>query len=110
MPVPQVNSLETLNQQLRERCSADLAEQTRGKPAPKSDLLWEDQAAFLPLPQQLFEARRVVDRSANSHSLVWFDDNDYSEQVQNAHCKLLLVPCQWAPRTSQCGQNEMQPF
>lgn len=55
VPVPQVDSLESLNQQLIEGCQADLAERTRGKPAPKRDLLPEDQAAFLPLPRQSFE-------------------------------------------------------
>ena len=91
VPVPQVESLETLNQQLRERCLADLAEQTRGKLAPKSDLLVEDQAAFLPLPKQPFEARRVTDRTADSQSLVRFDDNDYSVPVRYAHRKLIVV-------------------
>jgi hypothetical protein len=91
VPVPQVQSLAALNQQLRERCQADLAERTRGKPAPKSELLREDQAAFLPLPKQAFEARRVTDRTADSQSLVRFDDNDYSVPVQYAHRKLLVV-------------------
>ena len=48
VPVPQVESLALLNQQLRERCQADLAERTRGKPGPKSEVLVEDQAAFRP--------------------------------------------------------------
>jgi len=91
VPVPQVDSLEALNQQLRERCLANLAERTRGKPAPKSDLLCEDQAAFLPLPKQSFEPRQVVDRRADSQSLVRFDDNEYSVPVQYAHRQLLLV-------------------
>jgi transposase len=91
VPVPQVESLVLLNQQLRERCLADLAERTRGKPAPKSELLVEDQAAFLPLPKQPFEARRVADGTANSESLVRFDTNDYSVPVQYAHRKLLVV-------------------
>ena len=91
VPVPQIDSLETLNQQLRERCLADLAERTRGKPAPKSDLLQEDQAAFLPLPKQPFEARRIVDRRADSQSLVRFDDNGYSVPVQYAHRQLIVV-------------------
>jgi len=91
VPVPQVESLAVLNQQLRERCQADLTERTRGKPAPKSDLLLEDQAAFLPLPKQPFEARRVTDRTADSQSLVRFDDNDYSVPVRYAHRKLLVV-------------------
>jgi len=41
VPVPQNASLKLLNQQLREKCLANLTEQTRGKPAPKSDLLRE---------------------------------------------------------------------
>jgi transposase len=91
VPVPQVESLALLNQQLRERCLADLAERTRGKPAPKSGLLIEDQAAFLPLPKQPFEARRVAEGTASSESLVRFDTNDYSVPVQYAHRKLLVV-------------------
>jgi transposase len=91
VPVPQVESLATLNEQLRQRCLADLAERTRGKPAPKSELLREDQAAFLPLPKQPFEARRVADRTADSQSLVRFDDNDYSVPVRYAHRKLLVI-------------------
>ncbi len=84
VPVPQVDSLESLNAQLRERCLADLTERTRGKPAPKGQLLLEDQAAFLPLPKQPFEARRIVPASADSQSLVRFDTNDYSVPVKYA--------------------------
>jgi transposase len=91
VPVPHVASLEALNEQLRERCLADLAERTRGKPAPKSDLLIEDQAVFLSLPKQPFEARYVDEGTANSESLVRFDTNDYSVPVQYAHRKLLVV-------------------
>lgn len=91
VPVPHVESLEALNQQLRQRCLADLAERTRGKRAPKSDLLVEDQAAFLPSPKQPFEARRVTEGCANSESLVRFDTNDYSVPVQYAHRQLMVV-------------------
>lgn len=91
VPVPQVDSLVALNHSLREQCVANLAERTRGKPAPKSDLICEDQAAFLPLPRQPFEARRVVDRTADSQSLVRFDDNEYSVPVRYAHRKLIVV-------------------
>jgi transposase len=91
VPVPQVASLAVLNEQLRERCSADLSERSRGKPAPKRELLREDQAAFLALPKQPFEARRVEDRSVDSQSLVRFDDNEYSVPVQYAHRQLTVV-------------------
>jgi transposase len=91
VPVPQVESLELLNQQLRKKCLANLAEQTRGKSAPKSDLLVEDQVAFLPIPKQPFEARRVGSGTTDSQSLVRFDTNDYSVPVQYAHRQLLVV-------------------
>ena len=64
---------------------------TRGKPAPKQELLQEDQAAFLPLPKQPFEARRIETGTANSESLVRFDTNDYSVPVKYAHRKLTVV-------------------
>jgi len=91
VPVPQIESLELLNQQLRQRCLTDLTERTRGKPAPKSELLLEDQAAFLPIPKQPFEARRLEEGTVNSESLVRFDTNDYSVPVQYGHRKLLVV-------------------
>ena len=91
VPVPLVTCLERLNDSLRERCGADLAQRTRGKPVPKSELLQEDQAAFLPLPKQPFEARRIEERTVDSQSLVRFDDNEYSVPVCYAHRKLLVV-------------------
>ena len=91
VPVPQVDSLETLNQQLLEGCRLDLEDRTRGKPAPKRDLLREDQAAFLPLPAQSFEARRIEPGTASSESLVRFDTNDYSVPVRYAHRQLIVV-------------------
>jgi transposase len=91
VPVPRVESLEALNQHLRERCLADLTERTRGKPAPKSELLLDDQAAFLPIPKQPFEARRIEAGTVNSESLVRFDTNDYSVPVQYAHRQLVVV-------------------
>lgn len=91
VPVPQVDSLDTLNRQLQKSCQSDLQQQTRGKSAPKSELLVEDQAGFLPLPQQPFEARRIAAASADSQSLVRFDTNDYSVPVKYAHRQLLVV-------------------
>jgi transposase len=91
VPVPQVDSLETLNQQLLEGCRLDLEDRTRGKPAPKRELLCEDQAAFLPLPTQSFEARWIDEGTATSESLVRFDTNDYSVPVRYAHRKLIVV-------------------
>lgn len=91
VPVPEVSSLEALNQTLIERCRADLGNQTRGRSAPKNDLLVEDQAAFLPLPKRPFEARRLEQASADSQSLVRFDTNSYSVPVKYAHRKITVI-------------------
>lgn len=91
VPVPEVGSIEALNAQLQERCVGDRTERTRGKTTIKAELLREDQAAFLPLPKQAFEARRVGQRTADSQSLIRFDDNDYSVPVQYAHRRLTVV-------------------
>ncbi len=87
----EVDSLETLNRQLLERCQQDLEQRTRGKPASKREMLADDQAAFLPLPKQAFESRRITDGAADSQSLVQFDTNHYSVPVQYAHRKLIVV-------------------
>jgi len=91
VPVPDVDSRESLNVQLLARCQQDLGVRTRGRPGPKSQLLREDHTAFLPLPKQPFEARRVVPASVDSESLVRFDTNDYSVPVQYAHRQLIVV-------------------
>lgn len=51
----------------------------------------EDQAAFLVLPKQPFEARRIEQPSADSQSLVRFDTNSYSVPVKYAHRKIKVV-------------------
>ncbi len=91
VPVPEVTSLESLNASLRERCVGDQQHRTRGKSGTKEELLVEDQAAFLPLPKQPFEARRIDQVSADSQSLIRFDSNSYSVPVKYAHRKLTVV-------------------
>jgi hypothetical protein len=92
VPVPRVDSLETLNRQLRERCQADLERQLRGKPSAKSVLLAEERQRFLrPLPTQTFEAYRLDSASASSLSLVRFQTNDYSVPTAYAHRQITIV-------------------
>ena len=51
VPVPHVDSLETLNRELEQRCRKDLERHLRGKPAAKKELLAEEQQDVLrPLP------------------------------------------------------------
>ena len=91
VPVPRVDSLERLNQQLEEACRADLVRRPRGKPAPKEQLLDEERHVLRPVPRQQFEARRVDTGHANSLSLVRFDRNSYSVPTECAHQRIMIV-------------------
>ncbi len=91
VPVPETDSLEGLNLELEQRCRQDLSRKLRGKPGPKADLLTAEQAWFLPLPRQEFEARRVKPARANSLSLVRFECNDYSVPTQYAHHAVTVI-------------------
>ena len=92
VPVPRVDSLETLNRQLVERCQDDLTRQLRGKPSPKQALLAEEQQQCLrSLPKQTFEARRLGQANADSLSLVRFDTNSYSVPTKYAYRQITIV-------------------
>jgi transposase len=91
VPVPDVDSIETLNRHLIEACHRDLDERTRGRSGTKRELLRDDATAFLPLPPRPFESRRVADGTVNSESLVRFDTNDYSVPVRYAHRKAIVI-------------------
>jgi transposase len=92
VPVPRVDSLETLNRQLEQQCRKDLERHLRGKSAPKKELLAEEQQQFLsPLPKQTFEGRRVKQATASSLSLVRFDNNSYSVPTQYAYRQITIV-------------------
>ncbi len=105
VPVPQVNDLEALNAQLWEACRADLCRRMRGKGATKGELLSEDQAAFLPLPEAPFDACRKVSTTASSLSLVRFDCNDYSVPVQYAHGSVVVKG--YVDRVQLCHKGEV---
>lgn len=91
VPLPRVDSIETLNQQLEQACREDQQRTVRGQAATKAQLLAEEQTAFLSLPTESFEARRVRTALANSLSLVRFNRNDYSVPTAYAHHDLTVV-------------------
>jgi transposase len=85
VPVPRVRDLDELNAHLLERCGEDRRRRVRGSAATKEVLLNEDRAAFVPLPVAPFDACVKRPTTADSLSLVRFDDNDYSVPVRYAH-------------------------
>ncbi|TWU21418.1 Mu transposase domain-containing protein [Bythopirellula polymerisocia] len=91
VPIPKVNTLTELNEELERRCRVDLDRTLRGKSASKRELLREELAKMLDLPRQAFDARRVTGASANSLSLVQYDTNRYSVPVKYAHRQITIV-------------------
>jgi hypothetical protein len=83
VPVPQGDSWEDLNTQLAAACRRDFAR--------RAEVLAADQAAFLELPAEPFEARRVQLVTINSLSLGRFDGNDYSVPTALAYQTLTAI-------------------
>jgi transposase len=90
VPVPSVESLEELNNQLEERCRRDQERTVRGK-GTVATLLIDDRAAMLPTPARPFVARRVSEVHADSLSLVRWDTNSYSVPTRYAHRPITVV-------------------
>ncbi len=91
VPVPQVDSLESLNAELVQCLKKDLKRHLRGKSATKEELLAEELKVFRPIGGHGFESRRVETPRANSLSLVRFDGNDYSVPTAFAHHQVTVV-------------------
>lgn len=91
VPVPETDSLESLNDQLHQQCSEDLGRTLRGKSGTKAELLAQEQTRMLPIPRREFEARRIKPAKANSLSLVRFENNDYSVPTEYAHHHVTVI-------------------
>ncbi len=91
VPVPEVDSLEALNEELIERLRKDLDRKLRGTSGTKAELLAEEHEFLPPTPEHEFEARRVDTAKASSLSLVRFDGNDYSVPTAYAHHHVTVV-------------------
>ena len=90
VPVPEVRSLDELNEKLEERCREELNRTLRGKAKAKGQLLEQERSHFIDLPAVPFEACRVRSAAASSLSLVRFECNDYSVPVRYAHYETVV--------------------
>jgi transposase len=88
VPVPQVNSWEEGNTDLAEACRREFVRPAADREHTTAELLAADRAAFLALPAEPFEARRIELVSINSLSLGRFDGNDYSVPTAYAYQSL----------------------
>jgi hypothetical protein len=78
VPVPQAESWDDLNAPLAAACRREFERTGGGRDRATAELLTAERAAFLPLPAEPFEARRIEPVSIKALSLGRFDGNDYS--------------------------------
>jgi transposase len=103
VPVPRANSWEELNSRLTTACQRELGR--RGNSRGGAGPLAADQAAFLPLPAEPFEARRVRLVTINALALGRFDGNDYSVPTALAYRTLTATGTIDHVRFSHQGQE-----
>src|SRR6516225_6752727 len=103
VPVPQGDSWEDLNRHLAAAGRREFARAGAGRDQTTAALLAADRAAFLPLPAEPFEARRIELVTINSLSLGRFDRNDYSVPTAFAYQSLTATGTIDRVRFSRCG-------
>jgi transposase len=91
VPVPRADSWDDLNAHLAAACRREFERTGAGRRAATAELLAADRAAFLALPAEPFEARRVEPVVINSLSLGRFDGNDYSVPTAFAYQSLTAI-------------------
>jgi transposase len=91
VPVPQADCWDDLNVYLANACRREFERIGGGRDQATVTLLAEDRAAFLPLPTEPFEARRVEPVTISSLSLGRFDGNDYSVPTAFAYQALTAI-------------------
>lgn len=88
VPIPQVASWEDLNTHLAQACQREQDRQAATAAATTAELLATDRHAFLPLPREPYEARRVELVMISALALGRFDGNDYSVPTRYAYQSL----------------------
>ena len=101
MPIPQSDSLEAINEQVRQHCLAD-QQRTMARRDESISSRLERELAFLgPLPVQAPELGLVVEVLVRSTGRVRFQTNDYSVPIQYAYQRL-TDPRRSVPGTPLC--------
>jgi transposase len=91
VPVPQADCWDDLNAHLAAACRREFERTGSGRDRATVELLAADRAAFLTLPADPFESRRVEPVIINSLSLGRFDGNDYSVPTAFAYQALTAI-------------------
>jgi len=89
-PIPDVDSFETLNVQLREACQLDVHRRTRGQKM-QVDELWEaEKQDFLPMPENDYQACVTKVVKPNTILMVDYETNRYSVPYHYRDRQLVL--------------------
>ena len=94
-PIPKVRDFAELNTMLRDWCAAHLSTTAKGKDKTRGELLIEEQAEFLEIPQGEYDACVKKNRKADTLSLVHFQTNRYSVPDHYAGRDDLLLKGYW---------------
>lgn len=84
VPVPKVETMEELNQMLREKCRQYLSHQIRGKDAEVGTMFAQEKEKLYPLPGYPFDPCKRASGRVDRFCTVRFDTNNYS--VPAAYC------------------------
>jgi len=90
VPVPEVESFQELNDQLRQRCLTEAKRRLRGETQTIGELWERERPDLLTLPAHPFPCCRTVSVRPNRLSMVTFQTNRYSVPVEHAGGVLLL--------------------
>lgn len=84
VPVPKANTMEELNQMLREKCHRYLSHQIRGKEGSVGTMFAREKVQLYPLPGYPFDPCKRASGRVDRFCTVRFDTNNYS--VPAAYC------------------------
>jgi transposase len=104
VPVPVADCWEDHNTSLAAACQREWDRHAGDGSHTTAELLASDRRAFLPLPEESFEARRVELVTISSLSLGRFDGNDYSVPTRFAYQSLTATGTLDRVRFSHRGQ------
>jgi hypothetical protein len=90
VPVPHVESLEALNEDLAARCRRRLDDRLRRHAETIGERLARDRGAFLAMPSSAYDACDRRPGRVSSLSLVRYKSNDYSVPVAYGHREVLI--------------------
>jgi hypothetical protein len=90
LPPPTISDLESFNQELLARCTADLEREHYVKKEIIADLFAHEQEALIPLPREPFRVFTMEKVKTDKYSFIHFDKNQYSTSPEYAEREMWL--------------------